>query len=462
MAHFKHYDGKILILGYGCIGTSLIPVLTKFVKIDLANIYIIERDNWRFNNLESKFNKINKLNLEITKENLENIIINIIGLKQDDIIIDASYEIDTNSMYELCSKYGISYTNSALEIWELDPKEKNTSFTFYSRLKSIEDLDDKITDKKNNFIVSLGCNPGNVNIWAMYALKEINKLKNNFEYSSYAELAYKMGLRVVHVSEKDSQITNKPKKQNEYVNTWSSNGVSWYDEAFSYLEISWGTHEKTIPEKLNLELTNEYENIIDKVGCESYAKTYTPLNKNTIGMLIRHEETYTICRKLTIKDNSNNIIYKPSCYYIYSPCDSSVASINEVKDKEKYQDNRRLMTNDIIEGRDELGCTLFFEDGDIYWVGSLLDIEEARELLNHEYDHLINATNMQVLGGYMGSIFYLIDNIKEKQYKGLLCPEEMPIDTFIKNTRPFFGEFGIYKVEDWKTEGLQFHNFRKN
>ena len=69
---------------------------------------------------------------------------------------------------------------------------------------------------------------------------------------------------------------------------------------------------------------------------------------------------------------------------------------------------------------------------------------------------------MQVLGGYIGSIFYLIDNIKEKQYKGLLCPEELPIDDFIKNTHPFFGEFGIYKVEDWKTEGLQFHNFVKN
>ena len=51
MMQKKSFNGKILLIGYGCIGTSLIPVLTKFVKIDLANIYIIERDNFRFNNL---------------------------------------------------------------------------------------------------------------------------------------------------------------------------------------------------------------------------------------------------------------------------------------------------------------------------------------------------------------------------------------------------------------------------
>ena len=459
MSNCRTFEGKILLIGFGCIGSSLIPVLTKFIKIDTTKLYIIDKDKSRFKNLDPKFTNINLINLKLTKDNTEKVI-NDIGLGQDDIIIDASYEIDTNYMYDLCTRYGISYTNSALEIWELDPKEKNTSFTFYSRLKSIEDIDEKILNKKNNFIVSLGCNPGNVNIWTLYALKKINEQNQNYEYKSLADLANKMGLRVVHISEKDSQITNNPKRQNEYLNTWSSNAISWYDEAFSYLEISWGTHEKNIPEKLNKELTNDYQNVIDLVGCESFARTYTPINKNTIGMLIRHEETYTICRKLTLRDESNNIIYKPSCYYIYSPCDSSVASINEVKEKGKYQDNNRLMTIDVVEGRDELGCTLFFENGDIYWVGSLLDINEARELLDNEYNHLINATNMQVLGGYIGSIFYLIDNIKEKNYKGLLDPEDLPVEEFVNNTRPFFGEFGIFKVDDWTNNGLLFEDFK--
>jgi len=458
MTNFRLFESKIVIIGFGSIGTSLIPILTKFVKIKYSSIFIIDRNKSVFSKLETKFSDINLINICLTNTNIEDIMINQIGLKEDDIIVDASYKIDTNYMYELCSKYGISYTNSALEVWEVEQTEQNKT-TYHSMLKYIEDIDETITNKKNNFVVSMGCNPGNVNIWAIYALLKINKNKYKYNYSSYADLANKMGLRVIHVSENDSQLTNKPKQDNEYLNTWSSNAVSWYDEAFSYLELGWGTHEKVDPDNLNINLTNEYQKVVDQVGCESFAYTYTPINKITKGMLIKHEETYTMCRKLTLKDNNNKIIYKPSCYYVYKPCESSIASINEVQNTGKYQDNRRLMTNDIVEGRDEIGCTLFFENGDIYWVGSTLDIDEARELLDNKFDNIINATVMQVIAGYMGSIFYLIDKINEKTYNGLVLPEDMPIEQFIEWTKPFLGNFDIWKVEDWKQDKLQFKDF---
>jgi homospermidine synthase len=317
----------------------------------------------------------------------------------------------------------------------------------------MQDQDKIIQNKKNNFIISLGCNPGNVSIWAMYALEKINQITKKFDYKSYADLANKLGLRVIHVSERDSQITNNPKKKNEYVNTWSSNAKSWYDEAFSFLEISWGTHEKNTPDNINKKLSNEYQLVLDGEGYNSYAYSYTPLGKNLVGMLIRHEECYTICRKLTIKNDKNEIIYKPSCYYVYKPNDSSVASTYEIRDNiGKYQENKRLMTSDIIEGKDELGCTLFFANGDIYWIGSLLDIKEARLIYDNEYDDIINATVLQVVAGYIGAILYLIESIENKKYKGLLTPEELPIKKFVKVTKPMLGPFGLIKVEDWTVE----------
>lgn len=445
MHNFIDFDNKILIIGCGAVGTALLPIILKVININPKNIYIIDKNNNSFINI-LRYQKlgININNFELNKNNIEDIIINKLKFGKNDIIIDCSYKIDTTFMFRLCSKYNISYTNSSIEAW----KDTKDNPTYYQKINEIEKINNEIKTKSNNFIISLGCNPGNVNIWTLYALTKINSITNNFNFNSYAELAQKMGLQVIHISEKDTQITNKPKKQNEYLNTWSSNYISWYDEAFNYLEINWGTHEKILPKNINIKLSNPHQKIIDKIACESFAKSYVPLSKNMMGMLIRHEECFTISRKLSLYDVNNNIIYKPSCYYVYKPCDSSINSLYEVKENDKYQTNYRLMTNDIIEGKDELGVTLFFSNGDIYWIGSLLDITEARLLYDNESNNIINATLVQVIAGYIGSLIYLIKSIKNNNYSGLLLPEDLPIKDFIEWTKPLLGHLVLSKITD--------------
>lgn len=467
LAQSTNFNNKILIIGCGSIGTALLPLLIKFIIMKPSNITIIDKNENRFSKiLPYVIRGVKPTHIKITKENAKQIIINDLKFGQDDIIIDASYEINTDFMFELCEYNGISYINSSVEIWEKNPSLKEVDYTFYSRFKLMENKNKINTIKKNNFIVSMGCNPGNVNIWLLYALEKINKQKDNLEYKSYAELAQKMGLKTIHISEKDTQIINKPKRENEYVNSWASDSVSWYDEAFSFLELSWGTHETKIPEHYKVNISNEYQIIVENIGCETFAYTYSPISKNVIGMIIRHEEAYTICKKLAIKDTNNKIIYKPSCYYIYKPNDSAVASTMEARANNNIaQSTKRLMTNEIIEGRDEIGCTLFFEDGDIYWVGSLLDIKEARLLYDNQCDDTINATVLQVVAGYIGGIFYLIELINKKDYKGLLFPEDLPVKKILNWTRPLLGPFGLMEVEDWDLECTnknnlwQFHDF---
>lgn len=454
MANMVSFNNKIVILGYGSIGTALLPLLLKIIKIDPKNITVIDQNNDRFKNIILFANMgVHIINIKLTSTNIKQIIIDNLGLGQDDIIIDASYEINTNLMYTICSEYGISYQNSAVEVWPIEPSLIDTDYTFYQRFKSIEEQNNKVIIKKNNFIISLGCNPGNVNVWALYALIKINKITHNYPYTSYAELAKKLGLCTIQISEKDTQITNNPKRQFEYLNTWSSDATSWYDEAFSFLEIGWGTHEKTLPIKMSKEMSNECQIIIDGVGSNTYAYSYTARSKNILGMIIRHEECYTICNRLTLKDANNNILYKPSCFYVYKPCDSAVASIIEVNENyDIFQQNKRLMTSDIIEGRDELGCTLYFANGDVYWIGSLLDIKEARLIYNNQYDNIINATILQVIAGYLGGIIYLIKSIENKTYKGMIVPEDLPIKQFLKWTYPLLGPFGLMKVDDWELD----------
>jgi homospermidine synthase len=461
MEHMEEFNNKIVIIGCGATGAALLPMLLKIVKIDLSKITVIDMNLSRFSRINTS--GINVLNVELTQANIEDILIHKIGMGKDDILIDCSYYMCTHFLHSICAKYSISYTNSALGTFANNTLKYEES-TYYAIILRLEASDKKIVTKTNNFIVGLGCNPGNVNIWTMYALEKINNRK--FPFISYADLAQKLGLEVIHISEKDSQITKTARPNHMYMNTWAMDGKPWYGEAFTDMEISWGTHEKHLPVNIIKKLTNKYQYSLNLEPIHNWANTYTPISKNIRGMLIPHEECVMITRKLSIKNMKGKVIYKPSCYFIYKPCDNALASTMEISGlvngyyDEEIQPQINLMTSDIISGCEELGCTLMFSNGDTYWIGSLLDIHEARYLYDNKFDDIVNATIVQVVAGYIGSILFLIKSIKTKNFFGLLKPEDLPIKEFVKMTRPLLGPFGLMKVTDWKNkETTQFSDF---
>ena len=433
-----NFNNNIVILGLGGVGTLLVYILSK-ILIN-PKIIVLDKNKLMFDKIKNL--KVRKIIGNVNSKNLKKIFIDELKLQSNDIIIDSSFEIDTLDMFILCHQYGISFINSAVEDWN---DSKINYDTYAQRIYQIEIQNLNFNSKNTNFIIGLGCNPGNVNLWIIYALRIINKKFFKFNEKKDNHLSHLMELRTIHISEKDSQITNNPKRFNEYLNTWASNKNSWYDEAFSYVEVSWGSHEKNIYD--NMIESDHNQMIINQEGCNYFARTYVPSTPRMLGMMIRHEECYTISKYLSIKDK-----YTPSCYYIYHPNDSSKASIYEVIERNyKYQDNHRLMTNDIIDGLDEVGATLFFNNGMVFWVGSILSIKESRDLFDNQLNQYVNATLLQVVAGYLGGIIYLIKLINNNQKLGLILPEEIPLNDYLNISKIFLGIFGIFKV-NWNSK----------
>ena len=52
-------------------------------------------------------------------------------------------------------------------------------------------------------------------------------------------------MKVIHCSERDTQISDVPKQVDEFVNTWSIEGFR--EEGTTTAEMGWGTHEKELP-----------------------------------------------------------------------------------------------------------------------------------------------------------------------------------------------------------------------
>ncbi len=468
MYNTYNFNGNIYLFGYGAIGRPLLFMIMKIVKINPKNITIIDK-------IDKKDELKDLLNLGVTfvkslinKDTYKNLLKNI---KKGDLIIDCAYNIYTYDFLNLCQEKGCHYINSCIEDWDYKGIVDPIEYSLYHKHLEIQNLNKSFKTKNYNAIVSMGCNPGNVSIWNKLGLEKINE-KYHHKSKTFAELAQKLGVQVIHISERDTQRSKKAKRVNEYCNTWSSDGEAYFEEALGCVELSWGTHERKTPNDV-VKLENNFL-ILDKMGLYTYAQSVVPLYGRFIGNIVRHDESHTIGKTLEIKDSNGKIIYKPSVYYVYHSSNAARMSIEELKERDyEYQTNWRLMTDEIVNGRDILGLTYFLNNKEVYWIGSILCIDEARELFEYKFNEWVNATNVQVMAGYLGGVLHLIDLINSNNNLGLMTPEDLPYKKIFKLTKPFFGEFIFKKIEDFQltkydkkftnknsyTDNWQFENF---
>ena len=99
-------------------------------------------------------------------------------------------------------------------------------------------------------------------------------------------------------------------------------------------------------------------------------------------------------------------VYRPTVHYAYCPTDAAVNSLHELEMRNlDLQPKQRILTDEIVAGRDELGVLLMGHDFTGWWTGSLLDIHESRELVPGQ-----NATTLQVACSVLGAVTWMIRN----------------------------------------------------
>src|SRR5207237_2503132 len=61
----------------------------------------------------------------------------------------------------------------------------------------------------------------------------------------WAALGAAVGVKVIHIAERDTQVSSIPKRRGEFVNTWSIEG--FVSEGAQPAELGWGAHERHFP-----------------------------------------------------------------------------------------------------------------------------------------------------------------------------------------------------------------------
>ncbi len=447
------FDGKLLIIGCGSVSQCAIPLVLKLIEMPPQKITIMDFVDNR-NRIKDAIDKgVNYVMDKITEENYEKLLSYYVGA--GDLIIDLAWNIECGAMLQWCRDHKVLYVNTSVEEWNpYKDFERNdpTKYTLYSRHMELRQLIDDWGDNNGTTsIVDHGANPGLVSHFTKQALIDIaekilkekpqdprkRQLEKALADKNFPLLAKLDGVKIIHISERDTQITNRPKEVNEFVNTWSIEG--FFEEGVAPAELGWGTHEHIIPHNAYFHQVGPKNQIcLTSIGMKTWVRSWVPCGEIT-GMVIRHGEAFSISDRLTLWENGQ-AVYRPTVHYAYCPCDAAINSLHELEMRQfDLQKKQRIMNDEIISGRDELGILLMGHDFKSWWCGSLLDIDETRRLVPGQ-----NATTLQVAISVVSAALWMIENPN----RGFCMPDDIDHDHILKTSIPFMSPFISIPV-DW-------------
>ena len=439
----KHvsFPGRLVMVGFGSIGQGSLPLILRHIDIKPEQIVVItaadagravaERYGVRF------------IVEPLTRENYLSVLKPLLG--RGDFLLNLSVDVSSVALIKLAQAQGALYLDTCIEPWPggyTDPSLTPSERSNYALRESALALK-RPGERQPTAVITHGANPGLVSHFVKEALLAIARDTGSDapkpqSRAEWAALAQTLGVKVIHIAERDTQVAPVAKRPGEFVNTWSIEG--FVSEGSQPAELGWGTHEKHLPaDAARHDFGCDAAIYLQRPGAATRVRTWTPLEGPFHGFLITHNEAISIADYYTIR-NGVGAAYRPTVHYAYHPCDDAVLSLHEFAGKNfALQPGVRLMMDEITTGIDELGVLLMGHSRGAYWYGSQLSIEQARALVPYN-----NATSLQVTAAVLAGMVWAIENPDA----GVVEPDELDHERILAIAGPYLGDMvGAYS--DW-------------
>ncbi len=440
----KHiaFSGRMLIVGFGSIGQGVLPLVLRHIAMKPEQIVVITAHDMDRKEAESMGVKF--LKKPLTRENYRKILEPMLG--KGDFLMNVSVNVASIDLVELCREKGALYLDTCIEPWPgayTDPRLSPSARSNYKLREDALVLRNKYSDGPTA-VLTHGANPGLVSHFVKEALLNIAKaVKHNTDKpksrTDWAELSRSLGVKVIHIAERDTQVSTVPKKVGEFVNTWSIEG--FVSEGMQPAELGWGSHELNFPaDGGRHDFGCGAAIYLTRPGAGTRMRSWTPLEGPYHGFLVTHSESISIADYLTLAANGKPA-YRPTVHYVYHPCDAAVLSLDEMAGKNWYaQKSHRLIMDDIAPGGiDELGVLLMGHKKGSYWFGSRLSIDEARRVVPYN-----NATSLQVTAACLAGAIWAMENPDSF----VIEPDEMNHERILEIACPYLGDM-VGEFSDW-------------
>jgi homospermidine synthase len=442
---YARIDGPIVMIGFGSIGKGTLPLIERHFTYDKARFVVIDPEDKDRKLLDER--GIRFVHQAITKDNYRHLLTPLLtaGGGQG-FCVNLSVDTSSVEIMELCNELGALYIDTVNEPWAgfyFDTSIGNEARTNYA-LREVTQAAKRARKPGSMTAVSCcGANPGMVSWFVKQALLNLAsdtglKADEPKTREGWAKLAQSLGVKGIHIAERDTQRARNPKPMDVFVNTWSVEG--FLSEGMQPAELGWGTHETWMPADARAQGKSAVAIYLQQPGANTRVRSWTPTPKAQYGFLVTHNESISISDYYTVTEGGK-VVYRPTCHYAYHPCNDAVLSLHELFGQAgKQQDEFYILDeHDIVDGIDELGVLLYGHKKNAYWYGSQLSIDETRELAPYQ-----NATGLQVTSAVLAGMVWALENPKA----GIVEADEMDFRRCLEVQMPYLGPvIGAYT--DW-------------
>ena len=439
------FDGSIVMIGLGSIGRGTLPLILRHIGCDPSRITVIDPDDrYRKEVDEAGATFVHKA---VTKENHREFLLPYLtGKNAPAFMVNLSVDISSTAMMELCKDAGALYVDTVVEPWAGYYMDKSLTLAQRSNYMLRESVLELRRRKPGGptAISCCGANPGMVSWLVKQALLNLATDKGETieppsSREGWGRLMQALGVKGIHIAERDTQHSRTPKPIGTFVNTWSVDG--FIAEGLQPAELGWGTHELQMPPEGRRHDHGCGAGIyLMRPGAGTRVRSWTPTAQSQFGFLVTHNESISIADFFTVRQG-DKVVYRPTCHYAYHPCDDAVLSLHEMAGQawQPQETWTILDETEIVDGIDELGVLLYGHDRNAYWYGSQLSIEETRRLAPHQ-----NATGLQVTSAVLAGMVWALEHPEA----GIIDADEIDFRRCLDIQMPYLGPVvGVYT--DW-------------
>lgn len=428
-----NFSGRIVFVGFGSIGQGVLPLMMRHIGTSADRITIVSADERGLE--EARHFGVKFITQPVKPENLRTLLEPLVG--QGDFLLNLSVDVSSIALVQFCQERGALYLDTCIEPWpggytdQSVPASRRTNYALREAALALRDG----REGGPTAVLTHGANPGLVSHLVKKALLDVAaatgvKTDEPSSREDWAALAKKLDVKVIHVAERDTQVSPVRKRVDEFVNTWSVDG--FVSEGCQPCELGWGSHERHFPTDGNRYDFGRGSSIfLSRPGAATRVRTWTPKAGHFHAFAITHGESISIADYLTVKKNGV-VSYRPTVHYSYHPCDDAVLSVHEFVGRNYVmQSKQRILMDEISSGGiDELGVLLAGHAKNAYWYGSQLSVDEARQLCPFN-----NATSLQVCVSVLSGVIWAMENPQ----RGIVEPDDMDYRRNLEICMPYLG-----------------------
>ena len=443
MSHpiYARIDGPIVMIGFGSIGRGTLPLIERHFDYDRTAFSVIEPGEAGQKELAAR--GITCHPVALTPENYREVLGKVLEPGKG-FCVNLSVDTSSLDLMKFCREIGVPYIDTVVEPWAgfYFDTEDNAARTNYALRQAVRD--EKAANPGGSTAVSCcGANPGMVSWFVKAGLMTLardtgHEITAPTDRSGWAGLMQSLGVKGVHIAERDTQARETPRPRGVFVNTWSVEG--FIAEGFQPAELGWGTHETWFPENGYRHSEGCQSSIwLDRPGAITRVHTWCPTPGPQFGFLVTHNEAISISDYYTV-GAADAPEFRPTCHYAYHPADDAVLSLHEMFGSGRQQTEHVILeVDEIVEGIDELGVLLYGHEKNALWYGSRLSNEETKALAPDQ-----NATGLQVTSAVLAGMVWALENPNA----GIVETDEMDHARCLEVQVPYLGPVEAHYT-DW-------------